>query len=65
MKHPNHTIDIGPLTKGGAGKHRKTERFDLAVPTRITNSGSRLPYVPPTWPMRAGADDFLNCRSKT
>lgn len=41
--------DIGPLTRGGAGRHKTHERFDLDVPTRVTNSSMTERYIPPRW----------------
>lgn len=42
-------LQIGPLSAGGAGKYPPLVRVDFDIPTRITNSSSRHPYVPPVW----------------
>lgn len=57
-------LHIGPLRPGGVGAHFTPERIDFDVPQRITNSSSKQPYVPPSWPVRAGADDHRQHRSK-
>lgn len=63
MKHPNCTIDIGPLKNGGPGKHVVYTRVELAIPDRITNSGVREIYKTPDWNTRKGSDQHLQFKS--
>ncbi len=57
-------LAIGPLRPNGVGSHYFPERVKLDVPQRITNSSSRQPYVPPSWNVRAGADDHQQIKSR-
>ena len=63
-RNKNSHINIGPLTKGGAGRHAPLHREFLPTPTRLTNAtAGRGLYVRPKVFVRAGADDNLNYRS--
>lgn len=57
-------VAIGPLRKGGEGAHFSQEKVVFDIPQRITNSSSKAPYVPSSWPVRAGADDHKQIKSK-
>lgn len=57
-------VDIGPLRSGGRGEHFAPEKVQFDIPQRITNSSSRASYVPSAWPVRAGADDHKQYRTK-
>ena len=57
-------VDIGPLTKAGRGQHFSHDKVQFDIPQRITNSSSRTSYVPSAWPVRAGADDHKQYRTK-
>jgi hypothetical protein len=55
---------IGPLSKGGPGKHKTHARIELDVPDRITNSSSRETYVGTQWQVRQGGDQHQQYKSR-
>lgn len=57
-------LHLGPLTKDGRGTHAPFQRVELDTPARITNSSSREVYRSSPWPVRVGADDHKQYRSK-
>ncbi len=57
-------LSIGPLRQGGEGQHYTPSRVEFDIPQRITNSSSRAAYVPSAWPVRAGADDHKQFKTK-
>ena len=64
MKTERGQLHIGPLTRGGQGRHQVHQRLDLSIPTRVTNASSREPLTLSRWNVREGADQHLQYQSR-
>jgi len=61
----NSHCDIGPLSaKSSTARYRFHERFDFAIPARITNASSTEPYRAPACDVRRGGNDRQQHSSK-
>jgi hypothetical protein len=57
-------LHIGPLSSKSKGQHAKFEKVRFELPQRIAAGTTTGHYVPSAWPVRAGADDHKQHRSK-